>query len=125
MELTIQWLRKDSGVLLTPELTDEAILNIIPKVCALRYAVDGRVLVITSGSEGKKGDGVHKNSSLHYPENSPSGKGRAIDVRDFDESAGDIQKSHDALEHVLGSDYDVVIESTHIHIEYQPKGLNV
>lgn len=74
------------------------------------YEKHGIDFVITSGT-----DGVHGYSSEHY-------KGDAIDVRTRNITpetkknlmAGEIKQS-------LGNDYDVVLESTHLHIEYDPK----
>ena len=68
-------------------------------------------LVITSIVDGK-----HSYTSLHY-------SGSAFDVRTrnipkiYDKAimAGEIRES-------LSDEYDVVVESNHIHIEYQPKG---
>lgn len=62
--------------------------------------------VITSTFEGN-----HSVGSLHYAN-------RAIDVRLPDEKTGAIVK---LLRGSLGPDYDVVIEQSHIHIEYDPK----
>ena len=70
----------------------------------------GRELVITSGTDGK-----HSRTSLHY-------RGDAIDLRtrEFDESV--VQDVADTIAERLGPDFDVVVETTHIHLEYQPKG---
>jgi len=74
---------------------------------------------ITSVCDGKHGQG-----SIH-------GSGSAFDVRikNLDGNSGDISKmdveiaSHIVadLKHVLGPQFDVVLESDHIHIEYDPK----
>ncbi len=47
--------------------------------------------------------------------------GLAIDVRTRGLSADTILTLVDDLRAALGTDYDVVLESDHIHIEYQPK----
>lgn len=68
-------------------------------------------LVITSVVDGK-----HSYTSLHY-------SGSALDIRtrnipeiyNKEIMAGEIRES-------LSDEYDVVVESNHIHIEYQPKG---
>lgn len=65
---------------------------------------------LTSGREGN-----HMNGSLHY-------LGKANDFRTFHVGdpvkigliAADISRR-------LGPDYDVVVEHTHIHVEYDPK----
>ena len=58
-------------------------------------------------------DGVHSKKSLHY-------KGRAADFRsrDLDETLRD--RLVRTLRLRLGECFDVVIEPTHIHIEYDP-----
>ena len=66
--------------------------------------------IITSANDGK-----HSQRSLHYA-------GAAIDLRTrhlaSQEQAKDIAS---AIQGALNQDFDVVLESTHIHIEYQPK----
>ena len=57
-------------------------------------------------------DGKHSKNSLHY-------SGYAIDLRTLDM----LGRQHDVvkeLKRVLGSDYDVVLEHDHIHLEYDP-----
>ena len=56
-------------------------------------------------------DGVHMRGSLHYV-------GAAVDVR---LPTSDLDDIIDGLHSGLGSDYDVVLESDHIHIGFQPK----
>lgn len=70
------------------------------------YDVDA---VITSATDGK-----HSSGSLHYA-------GCAVDfrTRDLPEStrttlAADVRSA-------LGASYDVVLEDTHLHVEFQPK----
>ena len=66
-------------------------------------------MVITSITDGK-----HMNDSLHY-------EGYAFDVRtNFLTNA---QKSifFDALRNHMDYEFDIVMEKTHIHIEYDPK----
>jgi hypothetical protein len=62
--------------------------------------------VITSTWEG-----THSSSSWHY-------FCRALDFR----LPKNVDGMIDVLKNRLGKDYDVVLESTHIHIEYDPKG---
>ena len=64
-------------------------------------------LVITSAR-----DGVHSKHSHHY-------KGLAIDLRvwDIDDTAAMCRK----IRGMLGSEYQVIDESNHIHIEYDPE----
>ena len=65
--------------------------------------------VITEGTGGVDGK-----ASLHYV-------GSAIDLRtrDFDEGVAEIVASEIRVK--LNEQYDVVLESDHIHIEFQPK----
>ena len=63
---------------------------------------------ITSGT-----DGIHGPNSLH-----PGGN--AIDLRTYNLTSGQISAVAARLANRLGADYDVVIESDHIHVEYDP-----
>lgn len=63
-------------------------------------------LVITSGIEG-----THKHASLHYT-------GGAVNFR---HAAGLSNRVAHNLAHALGADYDVVVEETSVHVEWQPK----
>ncbi len=67
-------------------------------------------LVITSVVDGK-----HSRGSLHYP-------GAAFDVRTRDRSAASIKRFVARLRRRLTDEFDVVVESTHVHVEFQPKG---
>ena len=61
--------------------------------------------VITSGRDGK-----HKDGSFHY-------KGQAFDLRTWHL----IEQVAFRLRQYLGHDFDVIVESDHIHVEYDPK----
>lgn len=65
-------------------------------------------LTITSGT-----DGTHMSTSLHYI-------GRAEDYRTSDVHPVDLPQMVAEIRSILGSAYDVVIESTHLHVEYDP-----
>jgi hypothetical protein len=67
----------------------------------------GQEMWITSGLEGE-----HMKDSKHYT-------GEAIDVRIWD--LINKQDCVTKIREALGTDYDVVLESSHIHIEYDPK----
>ncbi len=73
------------------------------------YRQHGKELVITSVNDSK-----HSEHSLHY-------SGNAIDIRtryfDYQEKL-DVYKE---ISKRLVSDFDVVLEKDHIHIEYDPK----
>ena len=69
------------------------------------WSVEKAELVITSTYEGN-----HSEGSLHYAN-------LAVDIRR--EKYGSIMR--DELRDKLGIDYDVCLEASHIHIEYDPK----
>jgi len=75
----------------------------------------GQGVTITSGVDGK-----HSYASSHY-------LGYAVDLRtrydDRSEQWSKGVKNHlvQELKSRLGADFDVVMHSTHIHLEYQPK----
>ena len=60
-------------------------------------------------------DGKHITGSKHYI-------GDAFDLRNRDVPEGQRQAFRDDLALRLGPDYDVVLEATHFHVEYDPKG---
>jgi len=66
-------------------------------------------LVITSTTKGK-----HKKGSKHLV-------GQAIDIRSRQLAGKNQKKMVNDLTDALGPDYDVVLESDHIHIEFDPK----
>jgi hypothetical protein len=68
----------------------------------------GQELVVTSLL-----DGHHSSRSLHYA-------GFAADLRTRYFEADKKREVSDALEDALPDDFDVVLEGTHIHLEYQP-----
>jgi hypothetical protein len=78
------------------------------------YKSFGQILVITSGTEGYDGDGVHKSGSLHY-------SGYAFDCRTRYFDSARVQTVAKAIREKLGRDYDVLVEKDHIHVEYDPK----
>ena len=59
-------------------------------------------------------DGEHSANSLHY-------QGRAIDLRNRNLEDHEQEVALRELRRHLGKDYDVVLEPTHIHVEYDPK----
>ena len=75
----------------------------------------GRDLVVTSVTDGK-----HREDSLHY-------EGLAFDIRTWKDDTSGVQMAKgskfslaSSIAYALGDDYDVVVEKTHIHIEYDP-----
>lgn len=83
--------------------------NQIPIIEKRLRLMEGKnyIMTITSGNDGK-----HSKDSLHY-------KDRAIDIRIFDMKYPN--RNWLMIRKQLGKDYDVILEKTHIHIEYQPK----
>lgn len=73
------------------------------------YEEYGYELVITSVSEGK-----HKIGSLHY-------SGCAVDLRINNIAKHDLSSIISSIKNALGSNFDVVWEVTHLHVEYDPK----
>jgi hypothetical protein len=73
------------------------------------YGDHGLACVITSGREGQ-----HKDGSKHY-------LGKALDFRTRHVPAHELQALVDDIRIMLGADYDTILESTHLHIEYDPK----
>ena len=62
-------------------------------------------------------DGKHSHTSLHYG-------GNAFDIRtrDMDLDNIDIEQfAEDLRQRLPAKDFDVIVESNHIHVEYQPK----
>lgn len=80
------------------------------QVAQTAYAERGYDCIVTSALDGK-----HSATSLHYT-------GAALDFRirhlPQDGTAEDIAGD---IEYALTDDYDVVLEETHIHVEYQPR----
>ena len=74
------------------------------------YTENGHELVLTSVCEGK-----HSSTSLHH-------SGGAFDARTR-YFTSDVQTVvRNKIKERLGVDYDVVLESDHLHVEYQPRG---
>ncbi|QQX80840.1 hypothetical protein JK628_02910 [Shewanella sp. KX20019] len=74
------------------------------------YSEYGVEMVVTSINDAR-----HSKTSLHY-------SGQAADLRIFNLPDG---KSHEVLSKIKGKllndAFDVVLESDHIHLEFQPK----
>tara|TARA_Y100000114_G_scaffold50443_2_gene46041 strand:- start:2717 stop:3037 length:321 start_codon:yes stop_codon:yes gene_type:complete len=81
---------------------------IVAKEVYDKYTTD---LVITSGSERSA---KHSPTSLHY-------SGMAVDIRTRNLPEGTKEEVYSLIKEALNVDYDVILHSTHIHIEYQPK----
>lgn len=74
------------------------------------YAALGVPYIVTSGTDGK-----HNPGSLH-----PFGD--AMDLRRWDlDAIGKTATAVSQLRGALGPNFDVVLESNHIHVEFDPK----
>lgn len=76
------------------------------------YATHNYNLTVTSVCDGK-----HSRTSLHYC-------GCAADLRIRDIDPSNHKLIVDEMQAALGADFDVILESDHIHVEFQPKGPN-
>lgn len=76
------------------------------------YNEYGVEMVLTSAN-----DSAHSVTSLHY-------SGNAVDLRTFTLDENVHQEVRDKIKDKLNQDFDVVLEPTHIHLEYQPRGRN-
>lgn len=74
------------------------------------FKTAGRYLVITCVTDSHE----HKPKSLHNV-------GQAADIRTRDLLPGEAQSIASKMREALGPDYDVVVEGTHIHLEFDPK----
>ena len=92
------------GVTITG-IRPELILGLMVADTVLRE--NGIELVVTSIT-----DSVHSFTSLHYA-------GAAADIRIWD--MDDPQKIISELKSAITSDFDVILEKDHIHLEWQPR----
>ena len=99
-------LRLKKGVRVTG-LRPELLLAIT--VASSIYEENKYECVVTSLVDQKHGYG-----SLHF-------QGSAVDLRIRHLEDDDVKLIVKELSSALGVDYDVVLESDHIHLEYQPK----
>lgn len=77
--------------------------------CQVYQEKSAVLCVITSASDGKHGP-----NSLHY-------KGMALDLRTNSLRAEQVHPVYTALKIALGDQFDVVLETDHIHLEFDPK----
>lgn len=74
-----------------------------------RLKAHGKEFTITSGTEGP-----HGRASLHFI-------GNALDIRTHGWLSSELKDITADLDASLGIDFDVVLEGSHIHVEFQPK----
>lgn len=77
-------------------------------VASIYTQYDNAECVITSVR-----DGIHNTRSLHYV-------GYAIDFRTRHIPEGWREKLYRDIQRALGEEFDVVLEKTHIHVEFDP-----
>jgi hypothetical protein len=91
------------------QLVDDVILAQLQLLDIIHMGTVGREMIVTSAV-----DRSHSQKSLHY-------LGLAIDVRTADLSHQDADQLRENIAFRLGNSWDVVLESDHMHIEYDPK----
>lgn len=79
------------------------------QVVASVFAEIGADCVVTSALDGK-----HSRASLHYA-------GQALDFRTRHLGPNVAKGVAQGCKKALGDQFDVVLEKTHIHVEFQPK----
>lgn len=90
-------------------LRPETLIGVLAAYHA--YTQAGYELILTSVT-----DGTHSRGSRHYV-------GCAFDCRRRHVPDDVIHVIHGNIAEALGNQFDVVLESTHIHIEYDPEGV--
>lgn len=71
-----------------------------------KFGLDATITAVT--------DGKHSHGSLHYA-------GCAVDIRTNDVPSDVLNNLVAAIKNSLSSEFDVVLENTHLHVEWQPK----
>jgi len=87
----------------------EVCMQRVLKEAEALWKENGEELVITSAR-----DSIHSAGSLHY-------YGRAVDLRTHYFGENTRSQIAEELQDILGDDYDVILHSTHIHVEYDPE----
>lgn len=88
-------------------LRPEVVIAIV--VAERAYAEIGCALMLTSAIEG-----AHMRSSLHYA-------GSAADFQTHNVAPDKLKPLVEKIGGALGPDFDVLLESDHPHVEFQPK----
>lgn len=94
------------GVMISITVQPEILraIDVVSKV----YASFATPCVVTSLCEGK-----HSSGSKHY-------QGLAADFRTRNVKPDRLDELVKTVRYLLGKDYDVVLESTHLHVEFDP-----
>jgi uncharacterized protein YcbK (DUF882 family) len=101
------WSMRIKGGVRAHGVMPETVLGMM--VAESVYRDNGYKFVVTAIIEGG-----HSRASLHYI-------GAAFDCRINNMPASKWKGVADEIRARLGGDYDVVLEDTHIHVEWQPK----
>ena len=99
------------GVRINGEHFNPEIVRIIDAARDTAPMLERGTVWITSANDSRHGD-----DSLHY-------KNQAFDIRIYNIIGNVHREAKDwvvRLQEALGSDYDVLYETTHIHVEYDP-----
>ena len=100
------------GVRINGAHFDSEIVRILDAARKTAPKMERDAVWVTSANDSR-----HMDQSLHY-------KNQAFDIRIYN-IVGDIhyeaQRWAERLQQELGSDYDVIYELDHIHVEFQPK----
>jgi hypothetical protein len=99
------------GLKVSIHLLEQVVVDQLQRIDLACWGITGREAVITSAK-----DRSHSPNSLHY-------NGLAVDIRTRGISDADQSMLLSYLIASLGRSWDVVLESSHIHIEYDPKQL--
>jgi len=102
----IQIVQISSDLPLNKEISPE-IQKALRKVDEISRRLSGHEITVTSIF-----DGTHSLNSLHY-------SGNAFDIRIWDYTKTSIPILLSNFRSSLGPNFDVILESNHIHIEYQ------
>jgi len=94
------------GALLSTRFEIQHARSIIARI----WQAHGYALTVTSGL-----DSTHSATSLHYV-------GLAEDYRTRDVAPSDLAIMVNEVRAALGSDYDVILETDHLHVEYDHGG---
>lgn len=90
----------------------EPVVNLIIQVVNSVFDKAGYDCIVTSIVDGR-----HSANSLHYRD----GKGRAVDFRTRHLPDQETKEAITrAISDALGPEFDVVLESDHVHVEYDP-----
>jgi hypothetical protein len=95
---------KDGVRFASPLLAMAVAVSVVDVICR-RYGI---VCVVTGGVE------KHEHPSLHV-------YGGALDFRTRDFAPADLRTFAAEVREELGDGFDVVLESDHLHVEYDPK----